>query len=176
MYSFKNKNKSGEKVMATKIVDVRKGMDEKLSMPSTTKTFHVEYKDPENGRVYGGEFTVKRLNMGDIRQVAIKKAQLNGGVKEENLDTSIRFINAMLAHLEFALIKFPDWWQPDTFYSADVISDIYEEVISFETSFREPVQKQPEIIEKVIQAETESKRSFINPLVDQKVQTTTNLG
>ena len=129
-------------------MDVRKEQNDKVTLPFPQKTFHVEYTEPETGHVYGGDFTVKRLTMGDIRQVAIRKAQLNGGVAEDALDRNVRYVNSMLAHLEIALTQKPEWWKPDTFYNADVIAEIYSEVISFEESFRHVISKQPEIIEK----------------------------
>jgi hypothetical protein len=133
--------------MATKIVDVRKDQAEIVGLPASQKVFHVDYTDPETSRQYGGDFTVKRLNIGDMRQVGIRRAQLNGGLSEESLDRNISYVNAMLAHLEIALVKTPDWWKPQEMYNADVVADVYQEVMLFEETFRRTVQKQSTSVE-----------------------------
>jgi hypothetical protein len=122
--------------MATKIVDVRKDRDEASALPATSKVFHVTWEDPETRQTYGGDFTVRRMTIGDMRRIGIRKAEMNGGQSTEALDKSIGYVNAMLAHLEVALVKRPEWWKPDNFYSADLIAQVYEEVMKFEDSFR----------------------------------------
>ncbi len=126
--------------MAAKIVDVRDS-EEAKDLPSTKKVIHVEYVDPETGRSYGGEFTIQRLNLGDMRRVAIRRAELAGGMPVESLDENTQFMNAMSAHLEFAIIKSPEWWNPDVLFDGSVIVDVYEEVTRFEQSFRDAAKR-----------------------------------
>jgi hypothetical protein len=127
--------------MATKIVDVTHGKDgKKLELPPSHKVVHIEYTDPDSGMIYGGEFTIKRLNIGDLRKAAINRTQLNGGVKEELLDENVKFMNMMMSHLSVAIVKAPDWWKPEEFYNGRVIFEVYEEVARFEDSFRSAVR------------------------------------
>lgn len=126
--------------MATKIVDVT-GKQEHSDLPATQKVIHVEYTDPESGLKYAGPFTIQRLNVGQMRQMAITKAQLNGGMAEDAIDQNIRYINQVMAHLQHAIIKAPDWWRPDDFYSGDILIEVYEEVMNFEDTFRHAAQK-----------------------------------
>ena len=120
------------------VVDVREDAKKLISGPGDiTKTFNIRYTDP-TGRDYAGDFTVRRLNMGAIRKMAIRKSQLNGGEPDSALDETIVQLNSMLAHLEVALVQAPEWWNPDSFYSGDVIVEVYKEVMSFEDTFRKP--------------------------------------
>lgn len=130
--------------MPTKIVDVKTGVDKRKALPPGHKAFHVEHIDKESGLPQAGTFVVKRLNLGEIRQVAIRKAQLNGGLPEDSLSTNIVYMNGMLAHLELALTEVPEWWKPLEMFSGDIITDVYEEVMNFEDSFRGPTQQQPQ--------------------------------
>lgn len=121
--------------MPTKIVDVSKGVEEKR-LPLTQKVVAVEWTDDETGQKRVGEFTLKRMNLGDLRKAAIRRAQLNGGLPEAAIDEDTRFMNMMLANLEMTIVQSPDWWKPEEFYNGRVIYDLYNEVISFEATFR----------------------------------------
>lgn len=128
--------------METKVVDVRKGSGDKKDLPAPKKVVNIEYRDQETGRTYAGDFTFKRLNLGDIRQMAVRRAQLNGGLAEETLDRVTRIMNSMLAHLEFGIDKAPDWWQPDSFYTGDVVVKVFEAFMEFQDSFRVAILQQ----------------------------------
>ena len=158
--------------MATRIVDVREKAEK---LPPTTKVVNVTYTDPESGLSQSGEFTIKRLNLGDIRQVAIRKAQLCGGLSEGAIDSKIAYFNQMLAHLEFALYDTPKWWRPEEFFDGEVVVDVYEEVMRFEESFRVSVGAQsPEN-----KADSQVSAQFIadnaSAVVEQEVSTPANL-
>jgi len=129
----------------TKVVDVRKA--DVVRLPPTQKTFHITYTDPDSGHIYGGDFTVRRLTLESIRRLAIRRAELNGGMPEKAIDDSVLYINTMLAHLEQAIVKAPEWWQPSEFYSAAVIQEVYAEVMQFEDSFRKAIRKETSGVE-----------------------------
>jgi hypothetical protein len=134
--------------MSAKIVDVRGGSNgQGPVLPPPRKTIHMEYTDQESKLLYAGDFTVKRLTLGDMRRVAIKRAELSGGVKADALDMNTQAMNTMLAHLEVAIEKAPEWWKPSDFYTADPIADLYEKVIDFEDSFRRPKEAGPQGLE-----------------------------
>lgn len=120
--------------MATKVVDAR--APEKAALPKMQAVIHVNYTDPDTENVYGGDFTIRRLPLDLIRKVALRRAELNGGIPEKSLAEDVVYLNAMLAHLEQAIVKAPDWWKPTEFYSTDIIVEVYSEVMKFENSFR----------------------------------------
>jgi hypothetical protein len=125
-----------------KIVDVtaeKKGHD---ALPPTQKAIHYSGKHPDTGRDISGEFVCRRVNLGQLREISLIKARLNGGRPDESLDQAIVFLNNMLAHLQVALLKAPEWWQPDEFYNSDIISTVFEEVMAFEATFRHPTPQQ----------------------------------
>jgi len=160
--------------MTTKIVDVTKQQKGK-ELPNTFKVIHVEYVNPDTGKTYGDDFTIKRLNIGDIRKVAIRRAELNGALPEDSLDVNVKYMNAMIAHLERAIVKSPEWWTPEEFYDGSILQEVYEEVMSFEESFREAARK------RTSGATRDSEKSFsidmgdASTLVEQKVQTPSEL-
>ena len=163
--------------MATKIVDLRaSGQKSDKDLPKNTTVLHVDYTDPDTEMTYGGDFTVKRLNMADIRQVAIRKAQLNGGIAPDLIEPGMSYFNSMLAHLEVALVQTPEWWKPDEFYNADVINDVYQEVMSFEDSFRRADKQQPQENKSSGEGATESDPAHAEAVVGEEVQAAANVG
>lgn len=163
--------------MATKIVDLRaSGQKSDKDLPKNTTVFHVEYTDPDSGMTYGGDFTVKRLNLAEVRQVAIKKAQLNGGVADDLIDSGISYLNSMSAHLAVALTKTPEWWKPDEFFGADLINDVYQEVMSFEDSFRRAAEKRSQEAKANSEGEAESGPAHAETVVGEEVQAAADVG
>lgn len=120
-----------------KIKDLSQEMREKKELPPMHHAFYLEMKDPDSDRMLTGTFMARRLNVAQIRQLALIKAELNGGHAEGVLDRSVALLNHMLAHLRVALVSAPDWWKPDEFWSGDVITHVFDEVMSFEDRFRE---------------------------------------
>lgn len=133
--------------MTTKIVDVRKGAGANGAEISFTKVFNLQYTDERTGAVLAGDFTVKRLTVGDVGKIAIRKAQLNGGQAEDAIDVNTRWLHQMIAHLEYAITDAPKWWKPLDFYDAEPVEQLYEKVVEFELSFRRPVPAQSPGIE-----------------------------
>lgn len=99
----------------------------------TTKTFTVEWNNPETGITYMGVFTAKRPTLADAGQIAIIKARLCGG---ERVDADIDFVNEMIAYLQVVLTKFPDWWTPHEFFDASPLRKVWDHVRGWQDSFR----------------------------------------
>lgn len=118
-----------------RVIDVRKSAPAAATLPPTQTIIHMEWTD-DAGLTLAGYFTVERLNIGKLRAVALREAQLNGGMKAEALGNGPAQLNAMLAHFEQALIDHPKWWKPDEFYDTDPIYALFEEVMRFEGTFR----------------------------------------
>lgn len=159
-----------------KVVDLKKtGGKEAADLPPSKTVLHVEYKD-DDGHLYTGDLTVKRLTLDDIRRSSIRKAELNGGMPVESIDVAMRNINAMLAHLEVAVIKSPEWWKPADFYSADPLAEVYEGVMAFERSFRETLREQPQGAEGNSAKQEGQRTGHAQAVVDKEVPASANVG
>jgi hypothetical protein len=104
-------------------------------------TIFIEVKSELDGRVYNGNFTFRRLSIGQIAQMGVEVARLNGGLKvDENTD----FLNTMLATFRFAVVSAPDWWKPEEMFDTNAVATVYNKYLEFESSFRRSVQPQAE--------------------------------
>jgi len=112
------------------ITDVETGADKKLAF---TKTFNVEYIDPDTGKRLIGTFTVERANLGALSQFGIIKARLNGGM---TVDRGIDWMNEMIAFCQATLTDVPAWWDPATSYDQALLVKVYGHVRAFQDSFR----------------------------------------
>jgi hypothetical protein len=113
-----------------KIDDVLSGVEKKLAF---TKTFTVQYDDPDTGKLLNGQFTVKRASLGDLGQFGIIKSQLNGG---QVVDRGIDWMNEMIAFCQVTLADTPQWWDPINLYDQTLLVKVYNHVRSFQDSFR----------------------------------------
>lgn len=108
---------------------------------SLTHTFNVDFYSETGQRRYAGTFTTKKLTIMDMTNMAVRKAQLCGGLHFDpanpgrGLDATTYQINGMLAHIEIALQDYPKWWNLDELTDLEVMSTVYKEVISFENNF-----------------------------------------
>ena len=156
-------------------------------MKSRMKTFSFEYYSEIEDRHYHGNFTTKKLTIGDISRMGVIKAQLCGGLVYDPLsgkgvETRISNINEMISHCQVALVNSPEWWNPEEFIDPEILTLVWKEVVTFENSFRgrgtegsnngTSVQNQSQ---EESQGEGGPTRS-IEDLVDKKVPKITQLG
>lgn len=122
-----------------RIIDIETADDEEIRKKLRfVKSFSFSHFSEDDGVLYEGTFTAKRVNLGDIGQIAVMKSRLNAElVIHRNLD----LMHEMLAYLTYALVKAPDWWNPAEFYDAQLLSSVYNYVRSWEDSFRLTVDK-----------------------------------
>jgi hypothetical protein len=79
----------------------------------------------------------------DLATLGVRKAQLNGGMHHDasnpgrGIDTFTDNLNQMVAQLELAIVKHPQWWDLADIVDLQLLSKVFEEVISFENSFLE---------------------------------------
>lgn len=110
---------------------------------SLLNTFAVDIASSD-GQRYVGTFTSKKLTIRDITQLGVRRTQLCGGMKfdpdnpGQGLDAETYNLNSMIAHLELALTVSPDWWDFDKLTDLEVLSQVYQEVVSFENNFPGP--------------------------------------
>ena len=105
----------------------------------TIHTFGIDLTTPTG--TYQGGFTVKKLSIRDLSAMGVRKAQLNGGLHYDpeapgqGLDPATNELNALLAHLEFAVLDAPDWWDLEELADMRVVNEVYREVLDFEATF-----------------------------------------
>lgn len=98
-----------------------------------TKSFVVEYLDPDTGNRLVGNFTVKRPNLGDLSQFGTLKARYNGG---QRVQADIDWLNEMIAFCQVTLTVTPDWWDPLNSYDEELLTLVFNHARSFQDSFR----------------------------------------
>lgn len=104
-------------------------------------SFFFRYESQVDGRVYEGQFTVRKLSLRDITMLGVRKVQLNGGYHydERNpgqgIEEHVDSMNAMVAHLELALVQQPVWFNLAELYDAELLAKLYFQVMDFENNF-----------------------------------------
>lgn len=98
-----------------------------------TTSFTMTWKDPETGRVNTGTFTARRPGLGNLGQIAVLKAKLNGG---EKVDDDTDFLHGMMASLQVILIDYPEWWKPNDFFDARPLREVWDHVRRWVDNFR----------------------------------------
>lgn len=105
------------------------------------KTFKLDFYSEIDGKRYVGPFTTKKLSIQEIATMGVRKAQLNGGFyyDSENpgcgISESTDEVNSIIAHLEVALVDWPDWFQLSEIVDQDLLGAIYQEVLDHEVTF-----------------------------------------
>lgn len=97
------------------------------------QTFHVEYTDPDDGTLHTGSFTMARMTLGMRREQGTIKARLSGGLQ---VSTGADWLNEMLSTLAVALVKTPEWWDPENGYDFGLVTAMFNYVFAWEGSFR----------------------------------------
>ena len=114
-------------------------------MSRKTKTFSITHTTDE-GENLQGTFTTQRLSILDRSKMGARRSQLGGGftcVKDDNgnptgqgIDEDTDYLNLMVAHMEICLIQKPTWFKLQEMTDLDLMKKVYEEVGTFEGSFR----------------------------------------
>ncbi len=103
--------------------------------------FSIEYQSEIDDRLYKGKFVSKKLSIRDLAALGVRKSQLNGGMHhDENhpghgVDEYTDEFNKMVAHLDLSDLEAPKWWNLDEITDNDLVTLVYQEVISFENKF-----------------------------------------
>jgi hypothetical protein len=103
-----------------------------------SKTFTVDYTNPDDGNRLVGTFTMKRPTLGDLSQFGQLKARYNGG---ERVSRDIDWLNEMIALCQITITDAPDWWDPLNTYDEELLTIVYNHVRSFQDSFRKRLEK-----------------------------------
>lgn len=96
---------------------------------------------------YEGPFKCKIPNVKDQAAIAKHRAYLNGGY-DQHLDVGTKNLHHMVSYLRYTLISYPDWWESSDLgyqlYDANVIEEVYANVLEFEQGWMEKVWGKPE--------------------------------
>jgi len=103
-----------------------------------SKTFTVDYTNPDDGGRVVGTFTVKRPTLGDLSNFGLTKARMSGG---ERVSRDIDWLNEMIAFCQIALTATPDWWNPYDTYDEELLTLVFNHARSFQDSFRKRLEK-----------------------------------
>lgn len=110
-------------------------------LPSMSHTFHVNVQGKETKRIYEGQFTYLRPNLGTQCEIEKMEVRLNGDLK--NISAGLSRFNSMCAHLFYTLTDSPDWWKESAngrnLYDVNVVEAIYEETAKFEKDWQTKV-------------------------------------
>lgn len=104
-------------------------------------TFTVDQVSEIDGQRYYGKFTTRKMSISDLAALGVRVTQLNGGFHHDpkkpgyGVDQGTHELNYMMAHLEIALVDYPEWWNPDTIVDIDLVGTVFEEVLAHENSF-----------------------------------------
>jgi hypothetical protein len=98
-----------------------------------TTSFTMTWKDPETGRIHVGTFSAQRPSLGQLGQIAVLKAKMNGG---EKVDAQTDFLHEMMSSLQVILTDFPDWWKPNDFFDARPLREVWDHVRRWVDNFR----------------------------------------
>lgn len=82
-------------------------------LPSRTGIVSIDVTGSVTQFPFKGEFTCRVPNIDDYVLADKKRAALNGGVPEDELDSSIAKTTTMLAFLSVVLEEVPTWWKKD---------------------------------------------------------------
>ena len=109
-----------------------------------TKSFRIQHRSEIDGQLYEGHFTTQKLSIGKIMELGVVKAQLTGGFSyNPQSGRGISMLHESLADMvatcQVALIQKPKWFDdPLKLEDIALIRMVFEEVNSFEESFRAP--------------------------------------
>lgn len=96
------------------------------------KTFYFTYTCLD-GKVYEGDFTIKRMSLTKQGQVGVIKSRLNGGLF---VDPEIELLHRWMAQLQVSVTQSPEWFNVDKLYEMNLLGRLHDEVAKFENSFR----------------------------------------
>lgn len=107
---------------------------EKTQLPALQNQRTVDFeRRGEDGKMYSGSFTFKRLTIAGVGKVGAEIARLNGGLQ---VDQTTEFINTMLAHFKYCIVAAPEWWNPNELYDLGIVKEVFEALMAHEQSFR----------------------------------------
>lgn len=87
--------------------------------------------------VYDGVFVCKRLTFADVAEVQRRKVQICGAVPTDAMPLILENISYILAYLDVALVRTPDWWKNNPLIQHEhaLYRGVYEVAHTWELNF-----------------------------------------
>lgn len=89
---------------------------------------------------FSGTFKCKIMNNKERILVEKMSSSLNGNIE---VPLTVSNYNYMLSYLNYSLLETPRWWQDSDFgaelYDANVVEELYKQVLEFENSWTKSV-------------------------------------
>ena len=99
--------------------------------------FHFEYHSKLDKRVFAGNITIKRLNLGELARVETEIARRNAGLQPGD---GIAVFNERMLLVVSRVVEGPEWAKQidtsDDVHDPLLVQRLWEEVQKFEDSFR----------------------------------------
>lgn len=103
------------------------------------KTVHIEYTDPDDGKVYSGALTFKRATIGMLAEIGVLTARYSEGLP---LDNTTTYINTMRAYCAVIVTTKPAWLDFTALYDVALLRAVYHYAFAWEGSFRRKAVEQ----------------------------------
>lgn len=97
-----------------------------------TRTFIMDF-ELDDGEKVSGMFTVKRVTIGDLAMIGVRRAQL---LAELQVDYATTTLAEAIAWCEVAYTSVPDWFKPTEMYDFGPTERAWSEARAFQQSFR----------------------------------------
>jgi hypothetical protein len=116
-------------------------------LPPMEKEIDLDTEGKMTKRQYKGQFILQIPNTKMRAKAAIKKAELNGGIKEEFLDQDVVNFHFMVAYLSAIIKEAPKWWRESengyALHDANVVEELYSMGQDFEAKWIDEVWETP---------------------------------
>lgn len=113
----------------------------KYVLPDMEYNFKVQITGEESQLMWVGDFLYRRPTLRERASIDALRVRLNGDLN--TLDEDTMALNEALAFLRFTIRSAPDWWKDTDYggdlYDANVVIEIYNKVMVFESEWRKKV-------------------------------------
>lgn len=118
------------------VVDLSEKVKDKKALKNT-QCIHFEFHSKVDKRVFAGNITFKRPNLGELARVETEIARRNAGLSSTD---GIAVFNERMITVMSRVVDGPDWAKQlessDDIHDPMVVQRLWEEVQKFEASFR----------------------------------------
>ena len=128
MYTMSENKENREK----EIMDILAGV-----VDNESKTYTFEKEISISCKKRKGTFIAKYLGVAARLRIGTIRAKLLDGAPSQSVDTLTDDIAYMIAYLQVALTKTPNWWDIEQLDDISDLRDVYLEVYNFNQFFRE---------------------------------------
>lgn len=113
-------------------------------LPSRVGQIDIDIVGSKSKYPWKGTFSCKVPSIKDYILADQKRAALNGGIPDDELDDTVAKTTAMLSYLSVVIQDFPNWWKEDLQMGTEcmdvnLIVDLHDKVKKFEKNWKEQV-------------------------------------